>query len=238
MVGLGRFFFRYRNFVGPLIFLVALGLSRPRYPFGDPDLKIVFEIAAWILVLLGEAVRVLAVGYEYIVRGGRNRQVYADNLVQGGVFGHCRNPLYAANLLIAFGLALIVNACAFYLIVIPGVIVTYSAIVAAEEAYLNGKFGAEYADYCRRVSRWWPRFGGFAQSIEGMRFEWRRVLVKEYNTMFVLPVTLIGLHFWTMYWLEGASAMPSNTAVATAIAFWAALYLSVRALKKSRLISG
>ena len=45
----------------------------------------------------------LTIGYEYIVRGGRQGKVYAEDLVQGGVFAHSRNPLYLGNLLIIVG---------------------------------------------------------------------------------------------------------------------------------------
>jgi hypothetical protein len=51
---------------------------------------------------------------------------------------------------------------------------------------LRAKCGQGYDFYCRRVNRWWPRRTGFAGSIKDMRLNWRRVLVKEYNTTFVL----------------------------------------------------
>ena len=43
---------------------------------------------------LGLGVRAATIGFEYVVRGGRNRQVYADHLVQGGIYAHTRNPMY------------------------------------------------------------------------------------------------------------------------------------------------
>ena len=98
---------------------LRLRWSRPQYPLGREDLNIAFDAAGIVLVLLGQLLRIVTIGYEYIVRGGRNRQVYADDLVQGGMFALSRNPLYFGNVLIAVGLALVINAYAFYLIVIP-----------------------------------------------------------------------------------------------------------------------
>lgn len=233
MIKLGKFLFRYRNFLGPAIFLVALALSRPQYPFGRANLNFAFDVAGVVLALLGQLLRVVTIGYEYIVRGGRNRQVYADDLVQGGTFALSRNPLYFGNVLIAIGLALVIHAYAFYLIVIPSIVLAYSAIVAAEEAYLREKFGVQYEDYSRRVNRWWPRLTGFRSAVSGMRFNWKRVLVKEYNTTFILLGALFCLRVWSEYSVLGTGALPSRTSLIAGAVAWAASYLAVRALKKS-----
>ena len=233
MIQLGKFFFRYRNILGPIAFLAALALSRPGHPFGRADLNLLFDVAGVVLAALGQALRIVTIGYEYIVRGGRNRQVYADDLVQGGMFAHCRNPLYVGNMLIAIGLALVLHAQAFYLIIIPSILVAYSSIVANEEAYLREKFGAQFEDYCRRVNRWWPRLSGFRQSVAGMRFNWQRVLVKEYNTTFILVGALICLRLWGEYVVLGESALPSRNTFIAGLVAWCVLYVGVRALKKS-----
>ena len=105
------------------------------------------------VALSGLAVRAVTIGYEYIVRGGRNRMVYADDLVQGGVYALTRNPMYLGNGLLIVGCALIINAPAFYLIALPLTLLAYAAIIAAEEAYLRTKFGAQFDAYCARVNR-------------------------------------------------------------------------------------
>ena len=236
MINLGRFFFRYRNVLGPAVFVLAVALSRPFYPFASEDLNIAFDVAGGVLAILGELLRIVTIGYEYIVRGGKNRAVYAKELVQGGMFSLCRNPLYVGNILMAAGLALVINATAFYLIVIPTIILAYCAIVAAEEAYLRDKFGAQYEDYCARVNRWWPRLARMPAAVAGMRFNWRRVLVKEYTTIFILIGAFFCLWEWSEYSERGASALPSATALLVGATAWFASYLAVRALKKSSLV--
>lgn len=230
---LGRFFFRYRNALGPFIFLFALFVGRPSYPFGREDLNFLFDICGMVTVLLGQALRIATIGYEYIERGGRNRQVYASKLVQGGVFAHCRNPLYVGNILLAIGLSLVVHSIVFYLIVLPTVLLTYVSIVSAEEAFLREKFGVEYFNYCQRVNRWVPRWTGWSKSIGGMRFSWRRVLVKEYNTVFVVVIALAGVKIWSDYTVVGSAALPAQRIIAIAFATWFIAYIVIRTLKKS-----
>lgn len=238
MTQIGQFLFRYRNVLGPVLFLVAMALSRPGYAVIAPQWGSVFVAAGVTLAVLGQLLRMVTIGYEYIVRGGKNKQVYASNLVQGGVFAHCRNPLYVGNILMAVGLALIVHSYAFVLIVIPAILFTYACIVSAEEAYLLGKFGNEYENYMQRVNRWLPRLSGFGVSTAGMQFNWKRVLVKEYNTTFTLLAAMLALYWWGEYSAGGASDLPSGGAIVGMFIVWVALYLGVRALKKSGFIKG
>ncbi len=230
---LGQFFFRYRNAIGPAVFLVALLVATPVYPLGRDDLNLLLDVLGIVLALLGQALRIVTIGYEYIERGGRDSKVYASSLVQGGVFAHCRNPLYLGNILLAIGIALVVHAAAFYLIVVPLVLVAYLSIVAAEEAFLQAKFGDEYRRYCQRVHRWLPRWRGWRQSIAGMRFNWRRVLVKEYNTTFVLVLALAVVKLWSDYQVRGAAVLPPSLVLYSALLIWLGAYVGVRALKKS-----
>jgi protein-S-isoprenylcysteine O-methyltransferase Ste14 len=238
MTQIGQFLFRYRNVLGPVLFLVAMALSLPVYAVIAPQWGGAFLAAGVLIAVLGQLLRMVTIGYEYIVRGGKNKQAYASNLVQGGVFAHCRNPLYVGNILVAVGLALIVHSYAFILIVIPAILVTYACIVAAEESYLLGKFGGEYADYMQRVRRWLPRLSGFGESTAGMRFNWKRVLVKEYNTTFTLLAAMLALYWWSKFSAGGASELPSGPAIGEIFVAWVTLYLGVRALKKSGYVKG
>jgi protein-S-isoprenylcysteine O-methyltransferase Ste14 len=232
-IRIGAFLFRYRNVVGPIVFLLVLLIGQPRYPLGRSELDPVFDGLGAACALQGEALRIITIGYEYIERGGKNRQVYASKLVTGGVFGQCRNPLYVGNILLVVGVALILHSYAFYLVLIPFVLFSYSCIVAAEETFLKARFGTEYEQYCRRVNRWWPRLSGWKESTDGMQFNWRRVLVKEYNTIFLLFLSLVGVKLWCDYRLAGPGALPPPEYLATGLGAWLVLYIIVRSLKKT-----
>jgi protein-S-isoprenylcysteine O-methyltransferase Ste14 len=110
----GHFFFRHRNALFPCA--VVLAFVPGPLVFADP-----LDAAALgvLLALAGQALRAATIGLDYIVRGGQNGRVHADELVTGGLFAHCRNPLYVANLIIITGVALASDS-AVALVLAPG----------------------------------------------------------------------------------------------------------------------
>lgn len=198
LVTLGNFFFRHRNRVFPLLMLAGVLTIRPGWPAGGYGMDLLMDVAGLALCLAGEGLRVLTIGYDYIKRGGKQQQVWAGRLVQGGVFAHCRNPLYAGNILIFIGVVLVFSAPLGLAVGVPLVLFIYACIIAAEEEFLRRKFGQAFEDYAARVNRILPDPRGFGRSIEGMQFRWRRVLNKEYGTFYAWVVVIIGLRAWTL----------------------------------------
>ena len=233
----GNVLFQYRNGIGPVVYLVALIFGTPFYPWGRADLNTLLDVTGVLVAGAGQLLRFATIGYDYIERGGKNRRVYASKLVRGGMFNHCRNPLYVGNILISAGLALIVNSYAFYLVLLA-VIVAYMCIVSAEEEFLQRRFGSEYTDYRQHVNRWWPRWAGWNASIADMRFSWGRVLVKEYNTFFLVMLSIVAFKLWADYRVVGESALPTPAALSTALVAWLLLYVLVRSLKKWGYVMG
>jgi len=78
----------------------------------------------------------------------------ASRLVTGGVFRLSRNPMYLGLGLVLAGIAVMLGSATPWL-VLPTFVaaVTWLQIVPEERA-LGRLFGAEYADYCRDVGRW------------------------------------------------------------------------------------
>jgi protein-S-isoprenylcysteine O-methyltransferase Ste14 len=137
------------------------------------------------VALFGQAIRILTIGLVYIIRGGRHRQIYAKELVTDGIFTHCRNPLYLGNILIITGLGIMSNSLVSLLIFLPLFVFAYQAIVIAEEDFLNDRFGPQYKNYLKRVNRWVPNLKGIGNTINSSTFKWRRVIVKEYNSIYI-----------------------------------------------------
>ena len=233
MIAAGNFFFRHRNLLFPLFVAFAVIFCQPSFAFGDRALDLWLDIAGAGIALAGQGLRMLTIGYEYIVRGGREGKVYAENLVRGGVFAHSRNPLYLGNLLMIVGLAVMVHSLPLYLVGVPFFVFVYAAIIAAEENFLRGKFGAEYEAYCQQVNRIWPSWKGFRQSTAGMRFNWRRLAIREYGTMFGLGLAIIGIRAATLYEVLGEEALPDILPLLWWLVPVLAAYLCVRYLKKS-----
>lgn len=66
-----------------------------------------------------------------------------------------------------------------------------------------------------------------------LTFNWTRVIVKEYNTMFVVVLALALGVFWSSYQVQGISVVPDSTILITAFTIWLGSYILVRHLKKS-----
>jgi len=195
MIRIGNFFFHYRNALFPLAYL-PLFLNGPTL---FPDYWIAITVGL-IVALAGQGLRAVTIGLEYIIRGGRNRQVYAQKLVQGGIFAHCRNPLYVGNFLIILGVGIASNSRLFLAIGIPFFLFAYWAIIAAEENFLRGKFGDEFTAYCARVNRLVPNFAGLGTTLQGMEFNWRRLISAEYGSTYAWLAAIILLalkHLWS-----------------------------------------
>lgn len=189
MQRLGNFLFKHRNLVFPIVFvLMVLGTE----PFlGDRQTEKWIYVTGIIVTLSGQFIRALTIGLAYIIRGGRDKKVYAKTLVTNGIFAHCRNPLYLGNILIVAGLGIVADSVMFYFIGIPFFILSYMAIITAEENYLTDKFGEEYREYCRKVNRLIPNLSGIRTTLKSMTFNWRRLLVKEYGTTYIWIIALI-----------------------------------------------
>ena len=74
IVVIGNFLFRYRNALFPLVYGLLFLPSHPLISNYRVALGLGFLVA-----LTGQLVRVLTIGLEYIIRGGRHHQVYAEN---------------------------------------------------------------------------------------------------------------------------------------------------------------
>jgi protein-S-isoprenylcysteine O-methyltransferase Ste14 len=175
LVDFGRHCFRWRGLLMPVALVLVL-IPGPKL-LAEPWLA---ALLGFPIAVLGEAVRVATIGLDYIIRGGKDRQVYADRLVTRGFYNHSRNPMYFGNLLLLVGFAIGANSWLLLAIGVPLAVLVHVGIIAAEEDFLRNKFGAEYEDYCRRVPRLIPRLSGLGATLQGMAFDWRRVLVKEF----------------------------------------------------------
>jgi protein-S-isoprenylcysteine O-methyltransferase Ste14 len=233
LIRIGNFFFKFRDYLFPLVFLpLAIG-TRPRVS-SDPGVEIAMDILGAAIAFSGQALRAVVIGLAYIERGGKNKKIYASKLVQNGIFAHSRNPLYVGNLLIIVGLTVIHNGTWMYAIVLPFFFFVYMAIVAAEERFLHREFGAEYDEYCRRVPRFIPRLAGLGSTLRSMTFDWKRLVRKEYGTFFSTITGVLGLLVWEKIAMLGYSG--ALVEVRTIGLLWIVCilaYLTARILKKT-----
>jgi protein-S-isoprenylcysteine O-methyltransferase Ste14 len=234
LIPLGNFFFKYRNALFPVVFALLLVFTRPALFAGSVSWDVVAVAAGTGIALLGQAFRVFVIGYAYIVRGGRNRKVYADDLVIAGVYAHSRNPMYVGNFLITVGLGIAYGSLWVYVAVIPFFTLVYLSIVLAEEDYLRRKFGPAYDEYCRTVPRFWPRFKGMRETFKGHAYDWRKVVAKEYGTVCGTLAGIITIILSKLWWIYGYEARKTQIMLLfTLYVPVAVLYTVARLLKKT-----
>lgn len=236
MIRLGNFFFRYRNilfiFLYLLLFVPTPSLFSAEH-FGS-SYYVYPIVVGLIITIFGQLIRGATIGLAYIVRGGKNRKVYADGLVTSGIFSHVRNPLYIGNILMLWGAGILANSMIFTFIVMPVFLWIYQCIVLAEESFLRGKFGLFFTRYTQKVNRWIPTLKGIFQTFSYMKFNWKRWLIKEYGTQFVwlLGIALIFLYRYPH--LIGVAAGVRYKYLIVCVLLIGGYYLTIRYLKKTR----
>ncbi len=235
MVTIGNFFFKYRNL---LFIFLYLALFIPSPDIFTPE--VFGEKYYWwpiiiglIVTVTGQAIRGATIGLAYIIRGGKDKKVYAEKLVTEGIFNHCRNPLYVGNILMLLGVGILSNSLIYVGILIPLFLFIYQAIVLAEENFLRNKFGVQFDAYCQRVNRWIPSLKGIGKTFEGMHFNANRWILKEYNTQFVwlVGITLILLFKYPQ--LTNFSEETRNSLLYIILPVLLVVYLFVKYLKKT-----
>jgi protein-S-isoprenylcysteine O-methyltransferase Ste14 len=229
MIQIGNFFFKYRN----LLFILLYGLLFLPSPELFTENIFQADYKTWPLVvglfvtILGQAIRGATIGLAYIVRGGKDKKVYAEHLVSTGIFSHCRNPLYVGNILMLLGVGILANSLIYVAIIMPLFLFIYQAIVLAEEHFLRGKFGADFDAYCAKVNRWIPSLKGISATFSSMEFNWKRWVLKEYTTQFIW-LAGIALLIIRLYQIEDVMTNSAYAVILLAIG-----YALVRYLKKS-----
>lgn len=230
MVKLGNFLFRNRNGIFPFVYLMLFVPSLE--VFSNPVVAIIIGFA---VTVVGQLVRVVTIGLVYIIRGGKDRRIYAEELVTTGVFAHCRNPLYIGNILIVVGLGIASNSLIFMAVFTPLFLLFWQAIVLAEENYLRDKFGEEYNQYCERVSRWGINLKGIKDTLASTEFNWKRLIIREYSSAYVWvtgAALIVTKHF---YLHDDRFRFRRNVPLFVSIlVLLMVLYFVARYLKKSR----
>jgi protein-S-isoprenylcysteine O-methyltransferase Ste14 len=167
--------FRYRGYT-PLPFLIVMLV------FGRPSAWTL--VPGFALVAAGGWFRLWGVA----IAGSETRTtvtVGATHLVTTGPFAYVRNPLYAGNILIYCGVAVMANGLTPWLLlgVLLFFVVQYRLIVSLEEEHLRRQFGGEFERYRAAVPRFVPTLRRYPrQTTPQPRLDWSRGWVSERRT--------------------------------------------------------
>ncbi len=118
-------------------------------PFPGLTRRIGVPIVLLAFIIVGFAVReMVSKGTPLDVRKPTRR------IVTSGIFQLSRNPIYLGMIVLTFGIALMAGSAWLLLLTPVFAAVLHYGVIAREESYLEGKFGADYLRYKARVRRW------------------------------------------------------------------------------------
>jgi protein-S-isoprenylcysteine O-methyltransferase Ste14 len=184
--------FTYRSYT-PIPFLILMVLT------ARPTLASL--VVGFGVLSVGELIRFWGVS----IAGAETRTtgtVGGTYLITSGPFAYVRNPLYLGNMLMYTGIGIMSMALFPWLQIaaLAWFAVQYHLIVAGEEEYLAGRFGAEYEEYRRRVPRFLPRLSPYVSSAapaktldpaEGLASEKRTLQAIGIVTMILVVVYVV-----------------------------------------------
>src|SRR5262245_50441523 len=152
--------------------------------------------------MAGIALRVFTVGTAPAGTSGRNTSAQkAAVLNTTGPYSVLRHPLYAANYLIALGLAGFARAWALPIIVSLATLLYYERIAAREEEYLDQKFGEEFRRWASVTPALVPAFGLYRPP--ALPFQWRRALGREFHALGFVSIAFFVLDVAEDYVVTG-----------------------------------
>ena len=137
--------FRMRGGIWTLLFLAIIFMVRGTTPG-------IMAVSA-VIVVIGQVWRCWSAGSIGLYRG---ENVKAQKLATTGPYALMRNPLYFGNFVIGLGWSMIAGKWAVVIFAVCFWAVYVMAIIPHEEAFLRGKFGHDYEEYCGRVRRFHP----------------------------------------------------------------------------------
>ena len=160
------------------------------------DSDVMSFVAGGACALLGESIRLWAVGYAGSAT--RTRHVGAPTLITNGPYAYVRNPIYTGNFILSLGICVMAWAWMPYML---GIFVLafgfqYVLIVSLEEEHLLETFGDEYTRYVENVPRFLPSLRPYLHAT-GPPFDLAAALRSDRRTFqSITAVTLVIVIRW------------------------------------------
>lgn len=195
-----EFFFRHRDHVPVPVAIagvVGMWFWHPDLAEGRPWAKVAFTVVAALLILVGEAIRIWAVGHSGTTT--RAKSLKAAALATGGPYAVVRNPIYVGNFILALGFVVLTRIGWVIGAYVLFFAIQYTLIVSIEEEFLEGKFGEEYREYKRRVRRFIPNLARLGSSgTPGEEFRWKALRGEKWTlaNMLACGIGIVVLMSW------------------------------------------
>jgi len=147
----GEWLFRWRSYLPLVLFALVFPAMVVSRQGTAQESWLAWDLFCVAVGLMGEAVRVLTVGF--VPRGTSGRNTHgqvAEALNTTGMYSLVRHPLYLGNFLMWMGPALLPANGWLATTVVLAFWLYYERIMFAEEEFLRGSYGELY-DYLRRL---------------------------------------------------------------------------------------
>lgn len=231
----GNWLFRWRSYV-PLALTAVLfaAMQGFHYPWKSHAIDTVLDFLCLAVSLCGLAIRVATVGFVPNRTSGRNTTgQLADSLNTTGMYSILRHPLYFGNFWIWIGVSLFPRVWWCPVIVALAFLLFYERVMFAEERFLREKFGPMFDAWAARTPALWPKFSLWRPPAR--RFSLKGVLRRENSTLFAIVAGFFVLEEVGTIIAEGR--LTPDPLWAVLFAFGLATYLTLKILKKFRLLA-
>lgn len=185
-IKVGNFLFKHRSFTPiPLIIVVFIIFK----PINLDEKNIILNLGGFLISLLGETIRIIAVGFSFTGTSGRETFLRADALNTTGIYAIVRNPLYIGNFFMFTGIVIVFSNVFAVLVFALFLILQYYFIILSEENFLTKKYGESYETYCSQVRRILPTFKNYKGNQNP--FSLKKVIFKENDSIFNMLMMLL-----------------------------------------------
>ncbi len=190
----------------------------------------VVNLVGFLVSVVGEFIRGIAVGYAHRGTSGRESFLKADALNTAGIYSLVRNPLYIGNFLIFSGLLTVFANIFAVLVFMIFLCLQYYLIILSEEDFLRKEYGKEYEGYCSRVRRIIPAFKDYKMNPNP--FDLRKVIFKESDSVFNMLMIYLAVLVYKEKVFRGSISKPFFFIIPGIV--FILCYIFVKIVKKKR----
>lgn len=119
--------------------------------FLEPFIPLIIRVIVFIVLAGGGLILILRGGHELF-----HNKNSTSNLVRSGLFAYVRHPLYLGVQFIYLGCIFLTSSLLALLVWIP-ILIFYDKLATYEEEDLERRFGEEYLEFKKKVSKWFPK---------------------------------------------------------------------------------
>jgi len=146
----GRLIYRFRSITPVPLLFFAVWLA-------EPSTSTI--IVGIILVVIGEAIRMLAMFETHNKTSTRGNVAQSNALVTTGIYSRTRNPLYLGAFFTGLGYMNVTGNVILVEIFIVLFAIQYYLIIRYEENYLRGEFPEDFEKFFSSIPRFLPKLG-------------------------------------------------------------------------------